>query len=402
MKRGRRPKVEPFDGAIRRMTASHKTVGEIAAFVGVSPSAISKYLKQQGITRSDPRPGDALSAESVRECAEAGLTRKEAADYLGKSYSHIASIAIRNGISFVRKPSNMSDRDAVLCQMFEAGNYSLQQVGDKFGLTRERVRQILAKHGIDERYKNTLALTLPLNEARELYLIGEDIRIIARRCGAAWSTVRKYLDADSGLERRRRIVRFWQSVKVTADPNRCWEWSTERDKNTRPSTSWEGKHKYSYHIAFMLANGYWSKKWVLHKCDNHVCCNPNHLYEGSPQDNVRDRDERGRGAHQTGKLGRRLTFEDRELIKDLLERGMKQGKIAEIVGFNIATVNKVSTGKATGFPIDRIPTEQLRHIFTDLRTGKVTQAYISNRYGLHPTTVRRIQRGTHQRVKKFL
>ncbi len=33
--------------------------------------------------------------------------------------------------------------------------------------------------------------------------------------------------------------------------------------------------------------------YVLHKCDNHPCVNPNHLYLGSSLDNVLDRAERG-------------------------------------------------------------------------------------------------------------
>lgn len=49
------------------------------------------------------------------------------------------------------------ERDKRLCRMFEEGNLSLQGVGDCFGITRERVRQILKKNGIDSRHKWSIA-----------------------------------------------------------------------------------------------------------------------------------------------------------------------------------------------------------------------------------------------------
>jgi len=43
---------------------------------------------------------------------------------------------------------------------------------------------------------------------------------------------------------------------------------------------------------------------VLHRCDNPACVNPDHLFLGSHQDNVRDRDRKRRGKVPVRKAGR--------------------------------------------------------------------------------------------------
>lgn len=56
-------------------------------------------------------------------------------------------------------------------------------------------------------------------------------------------------------------------------------------------------HRLAYELEYgpinhsTLDGGKW---WVLHKCDVPNCCNPEHLYLGSPQQNSRDMAERAR------------------------------------------------------------------------------------------------------------
>ena len=51
-------------------------------------------------------------------------------------------------------------------------------------------------------------------------------------------------------------------------------------------------HIWSYETFVGATNGL----FVLHRCDVRNCCNPNHLFLGTHQDNMADRNEKGRQA----------------------------------------------------------------------------------------------------------
>ncbi|MFF2964234.1 hypothetical protein ACFVT1_36325 [Streptomyces sp. NPDC057963] len=56
---------------------------------------------------------------------------------------------------------------------------------------------------------------------------------------------------------------------------------------------------------------------ACHTCDNPPCVEPTHLWEGSPADNSRDRDTKGRGAHGQGNGRARL---DPAKVRDIRAR----------------------------------------------------------------------------------
>ena len=107
------------------------------------------------------------------------------------------------------------------------------------------------------------------------------------------------------------------SVSKPNSENGCWLWTGFRQKDKirnygkcwflRKSHGEQQAHRVSY-ILFKgpIKNG----KQILHTCDNPPCVNPKHLYAGTPQNNVDDRENRGRSRHYTGeKHGRaKLTW----------------------------------------------------------------------------------------------
>lgn len=80
---------------------------------------------------------------------------------------------------------------------------------------------------------------------------------------------------------------------------------------------------------------------VRHTCDNIKCINPEHLLTGTPVDNIRDRDERGRQY--------RLMTEDKvKRVKQLLStKLLSQKEVAIIVGIDQRRVSDINCNRYT-------------------------------------------------------
>lgn len=100
---------------------------------------------------------------------------------------------------------------------------------------------------------------------------------------------------------------FWSKVAV-GDAKRCWEWKGRKTSSGYGSLSWHGSPVQAHRVAYFLALGGIElatnfrqqgvarkyQKFVLHSCDNRVCCNPEHLFLGSMRANQLDAYSKGR------------------------------------------------------------------------------------------------------------
>lgn len=94
--------------------------------------------------------------------------------------------------------------------------------------------------------------------------------------------------------------RFWSKVTKT---NECWLWDEgSRDKDgygsfrkSKSPGQRRGPVVRAHRFSWELHNGPIPKGlWILHKCDNPPCVNPEHLYAGTRQDNANDIRDRKR------------------------------------------------------------------------------------------------------------
>ena len=75
----------------------------------------------------------------------------------------------------------------------------------------------------------------------------------------------------------------------------CWEWTGHRDRKGYGS-AWDGETMTRAHrVAYLVFVGEIpGGLFVLHRCDNPPCCNPEHLFLGTHLDNMEDMRNKGR------------------------------------------------------------------------------------------------------------
>ncbi len=83
----------------------------------------------------------------------------------------------------------------------------------------------------------------------------------------------------------------------------CWEWLGCKWRTGYGYIRKAGKHIAAHRYMYTLYNGPIPKGLcILHMCDNPSCVNPEHLFLGTQQDNMRDMVAKGRNANFKGEL----------------------------------------------------------------------------------------------------
>ena len=146
------------------------------------------------------------------------------------------------------------------------------------------------------------------------------------------------------------MKRFWNKVDKT---NNCWLWIAST-RTGYGAFKYKGKTYGTHQFVWFLIYGYFPKKWILHTCDNRRCVNPKHLFEGTARDNALDATKKGRmdmshiaeGSKGHIAINRKLTFEESQfIIKEYIETGLSQRKIAKQYKINEKAVRYILEGK---------------------------------------------------------
>lgn len=89
---------------------------------------------------------------------------------------------------------------------------------------------------------------------------------------------------------------FWNLVNFSNGKDACWPWMGRSDKSGYGVYSpGINDQQHTHRVSYFLSTGNIKHdSHILHSCDNPICCNPEHLREGTYADNVLDKIVRGR------------------------------------------------------------------------------------------------------------
>jgi hypothetical protein len=83
--------------------------------------------------------------------------------------------------------------------------------------------------------------------------------------------------------------------RIEHKTNSCWEWIGNTNKNGYGTIRFNRKNWLAHRLTFtLLVNDIPKGAVILHACDNPPCVNPNHLFVGTPYDNLMDMHNKGR------------------------------------------------------------------------------------------------------------
>lgn len=138
---------------------------------------------------------------------------------------------------------------------------------------------------------------------------------------------------------------FWARVEKT---DSCWLWRGSR-RRAYGRMEYQGGTYSAHRLAYLLAYGSIPfPLFVLHRCDNPLCVRPDHLFVGTPSDNMCDKVSKGRQfrprGEKNGKSAKLTWKEVAEIRRKRASNTLQQ--LADEYGVTISNISAIALNKS--------------------------------------------------------
>ena len=187
--------------------------------------------------------------------------------------------------------------------------------------------------------------------------------------------------------------RFWSHVQILGLDD-CWLWQAAVVKGYGKFKADNRKMLASHRIAYELTYGpVPDGLLVCHECDTPLCCNPKHLFAGTPKDNTQDMIKKGRKPDVTGELHGMAKLSGAQVVemRCLYADGINsQEELATMYGIAVSTVWRIVSGKEWMHVGGPITTQHARRPST--RVTKISADQVRE------IRIRHAREGMHQKI----
>lgn len=138
--------------------------------------------------------------------------------------------------------------------------------------------------------------------------------------------------------------RFFAKCDRSGGHESCWVWQGAVTRRYG-AAAFQGKSVRAHRLAWLFTNGPIPPgNFVCHSCDVPLCCNPRHLWVGTPQDNSFDCVSKGRQRKREDHPSCKLTEGQVQQIRDLMKTPLHRAIIAAHFGVSEPLLRKIVQG----------------------------------------------------------
>ena len=141
------------------------------------------------------------------------------------------------------------------------------------------------------------------------------------------------------------ITQFERFIRNVDQTNDCWLW--KGSKSCRYGKFFlEGKFISAHRASYLFFVGKIPlKKFICHKCDNPKCVNPDHLFLGTPKENMLDMIHKNRHRFGEAHGNHKLTDTQVKEIANLYNQGYSINYVSRIFNVSSVTISNIVNKK---------------------------------------------------------